>query len=162
MHGKSQVDLLCQALKKRVAVVGVGNEMRGDDAVGCYVARRLEGVEDILVIEAGDVPENYIGLLREYKPECIVFIDAVDVGADAGSVVIASADELSSSVVVSTHGMPLKLLSDYLRREIGAEVMLVGIQVGKTAFNLPMSKEVRDAAEAVVELICSTRLAIKA
>lgn len=154
--------MLCRALRMKLAVVGVGNEMRGDDAVGCYVARRLEGVEGILVIEAGDVPENYIGLLCEYKPECIVFVDAVDVGADVGSVVIAGADELSSFAVVSTHGMPLKLLSGYLRREIGAEVMLIGIQVGKTAFNAPMSKEVREAAEAVVELIRSLRLTTRA
>jgi len=159
---ENQLEVLCRVLRGKVAIIGIGNEMRGDDAVGCYVARCLEGVEDMLVVEAGDVPENYVGLLREYKPECVVFIDAVDVGAEPGSIVIASADELPSSAVVSTHGMPLKLLSDYLLREVGARVMLIGIQVRGTALNAPISKEVCEAAEAIAKLIRSARLAMRA
>ncbi|MCS7252860.1 MAG: hydrogenase maturation peptidase HycI [Armatimonadota bacterium] len=155
MSGKGQIELFRQALRGRVAIIGIGNEMRGDDAVGCYIARRLHSVENALVIEAGDVPENYAGLLREYKPECIVLVDAVNVGADVGSIIIMSAEELSSSLAVSTHGMPLKLLSDYLRRETGAEVFLIGIQVKGTELGAPMSDEVQVAAEAIVELICS-------
>jgi hydrogenase 3 maturation protease len=153
MNEKTGIERICDARWRKVAVVGIGNEMRGDDAVGCYVARKLEGISGALVIDAGDVPENYTQLLRAYEPDCILLIDAVDVGANAGSIVIMHREELPLSLSVSTHGIPLRLLADYLHRELGADVMLIGIQVGTTSFGATMCDDVKESADVVAEFL---------
>jgi len=147
------IERICNAYWRKVAVVGIGNEMRGDDAVGCYVAKKLEGIDRALVINAGDVPENYTHLLRAYKPDCILLIDAVDVGAKAGSIVIMHREELPPSLSVSTHGIPLRLLADYLHCELGADVILIGIQVETTSFGVAMCDDVKESADVVAEFL---------
>ena len=44
----------------RVAVVGVGQRLRGDDGAGPAVAQRLAPLADaaLLVVDAGHAPEN--------------------------------------------------------------------------------------------------------
>jgi hypothetical protein len=68
----------------RVAVVGVGHELCGDDAAGLVVAHALQtalaGDERLLVIEAGSVPENQTGRLRRFKPGIVLLIDAAQMG----------------------------------------------------------------------------------
>jgi hydrogenase 3 maturation protease len=71
---------------KRVAVIGVGNRMRGDDGVGSVIAERLQELAkgSLLVIDAETVPENYLGVLLDSKPEVALFVDAVDFGGEVG------------------------------------------------------------------------------
>src|SRR5574342_1091615 len=50
---------------KRVLILGVGNRLRGDDAVGPLLVEHLQGKVDIPLIDAGEVPENYLGPIEE-------------------------------------------------------------------------------------------------
>lgn len=150
-----EIEALCSGLHGRIALIGVGNELRGDDAVGCYIAQQLSGIRDALVIDAGESPENCAHQLRKHEPKLVFLIDAVDMGMEAGSVIILSASELPEWIAVSTHGMPLKLFADYLSCEIKAKVVLIGIQVKSTGLFAPMSEEVRATADALVKIIRS-------
>ena len=74
----------------RSAVVGIGQELRGDDALGIEIARRLkplaEGRPDWLVIEAGPAPENFTGPLRRFAPQRIFLVDAALMDEQPGAI----------------------------------------------------------------------------
>src|SRR5690349_16533920 len=98
----------------RIAVVGVGNIMRSDDAVGVLVAnalsQRVLSRENILILEAGQAPENWTGELRKFAPVLIIFIDAADLGGVPGSIQWIAEDTIDG-MSASTHSLPLSMLA---------------------------------------------------
>ena len=130
----------------RVAVVGVGNEMKGDDAAGVRVVRelseRMPATPGVLLINAGQAPENFTGPLRRFRPDLVIEVDAADQGAEPGAVAWVDwreADGLSAS----THTLPPSVLASFLTADLGCQVALIGIQ--------PLSLELRPALSAPVE-----------
>jgi len=60
-------------------------EMRGDDAAGIEVVRRLRHKlksSKVLLVEGGVAPENFTSNIRRFKPSHVIFIDATDFGAE--------------------------------------------------------------------------------
>jgi hydrogenase 3 maturation protease len=139
---------------ERVAVLGVGNVLRADDSAGVFVARGLRLVRclpsDWLILEAGAVPEACTGTVRRFAPEVIILIDAVDMAAPPGT--IAWFDTWSSPGIAaaSTHGLPLDLLADFLRRDVRCQVGLLVIQPATLAFGEGLSNYGRAAVWAAV------------
>ncbi|HTX89738.1 MAG TPA: hydrogenase 3 maturation endopeptidase HyCI [Anaerolineales bacterium] len=151
-----------QSLKKperplRMAVLGIGHELCGDDAVGVRLAGQLKtlaaGNADLLAVEAGPAPENFTGTLRRFGPDLVLLVDAALMDADPGSVRWLDwrgTDGMSAS----THTLPLHLLAAYLTDDLGCQVQLLGIQPAQTFADAPLTPKVREAAEQVArELI---------
>lgn len=105
------------------------------------------------MVEAGSAPEACTGTLRRFRPHLVVLVDAIDMRAAPGR--IAWFDRWSAdSVTASTHGLPLSMLADYLRSELGCEVALLGVQPIRLGFGEPVSIPVRRAVKTlVVELL---------
>lgn len=135
---------LASKLKGRVVILGIGNELRGDDGAGAALAESLRGKVRAEVINGGEVPESYTGKVKEFKAESIILADAVDMGEKPGSVSLIERDDLAGFPATSTHNIPLKVLADYLHTETGADVFLLAIQVRSTAFGAALSPEVED------------------
>lgn len=137
----------------RTAVVGVGHELRGDDAAGCAVARALAPVAEshshVLVLDAGAAPENQLGPLRRFGPDLVIFVDAAQMGERAGTVRWFSPDE-TTGVSASTHTLPPAVIAQFLELELGCEVALIGIQPEQNALGTPVSASVQEAVELVV------------
>ena len=138
---------------RKVAVIGVGNRMRGDDGVGSVIAERLQELArgNLLVIDAETVPENYLGVLLDSKPEFVLFVDAVDFGGEAGEWALVPLSALSDKVP-TTHTVSLKLLGQVLESE-GIECLLLAVQPKQIGFGAPMSEEVASAAERIVQML---------
>jgi hydrogenase 3 maturation protease len=138
---------------KRVAVIGVGNRMRGDDGVGSVIAERLQELAkgNLLVIDAETVPENYLGVLLDSKPEVALFIDAVDFGGEVGEWALVPLSVLGDKVP-TTHTVSLKLLGQILESN-GIECLLLAIQPKQIGFGAPMSEEVASVAERIVQML---------
>ncbi len=138
----------------RVAIVGVGNELCGDDAVGSVVAHNLlnspyiQTTETFLAIQAGVAIENITGQLRSYAPDLILIIDAADMGEAPGVARLLPLDVVSG-VSAFTHSLPLSMVMRYLTLELHCPVFLLGIQIRSNDMNIPMSPEVLNAAEEV-------------
>ena len=138
--------------RPKIAVVGIGHELRGDDAAGVLVVRGLTERANLLLIDGGPAPENYTGALRRFQPDIVLLIDAAQMNLAAGAiraVGLDSTDEFSAS----THTAPLTLMAHFIREEIGSEVFLIGIQPKNTAFGAPISPEVELAVENVVQAL---------
>lgn len=69
---------------KRLAILGIGNELRGDDGLGVVATRRLKlalgKLAHVDIIVAGNCPENFTGRVGRLSPSHILLIDAVDWG----------------------------------------------------------------------------------
>jgi hydrogenase 3 maturation protease len=143
----------------RLAIVGIGNELNGDDAAGSLVARSLRekkcnwGIYCPLVIDAGVAPENMTGEIREFKPGLIVFIDAADMGEAPGTVRWIAMDEIDG-MSASTHRMPLSMLAQYLTLELGCDIVLLGIQPSTVKMGEELSEPVRRVVENMSDDLC--------
>jgi len=113
----------------RVAVLGVGDDLNPRDRPGILAAILIHALErpNVTVYLAGTMPENFTGALRKERPSHVVLIDAADMGRPPGNV-----DLLHPGAVrgqrFSTHAMPLTLVIEYLEKELGTAVVLVGVQ----------------------------------
>lgn len=144
-------DLLTKELQPEVVVVGVGNSLRGDDGVGPFLVQMLQKrVEK--VIDAGEVPESYSGKILDMKPATVLFVDAVELGAGPGSVVLLKPEDLSQ-VSFSSHRMSLKLFMNFLQREGNIRVLLLGFQPKDTTLGRTLSAEVKESLEAVHRIL---------
>ncbi len=122
---------LCTQLRRfafgRVCVVGVGNRERGDDGVGCRVVDALRGHAGAMLVEAGEVPENHLERVVRARPNAVLMVDAVDLGAAPGVVRLLPPQTLVRSGL-STHATSLSLCADYIAARTGAAVAVVAIQ----------------------------------
>jgi hydrogenase 3 maturation protease len=128
----------------RVGIVGIGSDLRADDAVGPYLVHRLDALlqksETLLVVDAGPAPENCTGLLRRFGPDFVILIDAAEMKQAPGSMQLIPWQD-SIGLSASTHSLPLHLFAKYLEQELKCEIALLGIQ----PFNIGMDAKLHDA-----------------
>ena len=160
MSTKSLRDHLIQTLNRlkpadravRVAVLGIGNELHGDDAAGILAARALPASENLLVIEAGPAPENTTGALRRFRPDLVLLVDAAHFADEPGTVSWfdwQQTDGLSGS----THTLPPSVLAQFLVGELACRLALLVIQPAQIDFGCPLSAPVRAAGDRVVDAL---------
>lgn len=136
----------------KVFILGIGNDMRGDDAVGPILTNRLfsefQTQRDVVVVNGGSVPENYTGIIRRENPSHIIFIDAVEMEKETGHVKLVKKEEISN-YSISTHAMPISFLIKYLESAVDSEIILIGIQPKNMELSQNISKEVEESIETV-------------
>ena len=134
----------------RAAIIGIGHELHGDDAAGVLLSRALKNriTKDsrLLVIEAGQSPENFSGTLRRFRPHLVVMVDAAWMGSEPGIVQWLPWQEAGGTGIL-THGLPIKDYSNYLATELDCEISLIGIQPANTSYLAPLSETVKSAIE---------------
>ncbi len=156
---------LSQALKKlqsklpdnrpaKIAVVGIGNELCGDDAAGVTIARALQPYESdqLLVIDAGPAPENCTGPLRRFAPDLVLLVDAAQMDETPGAISCVAWQD-TTGFGASTHTLPPYVLAQFLMATLECDVALVGIQPASMGYDEPCSPEVNRAIDSVVETL---------
>jgi hydrogenase 3 maturation protease len=140
----------------RLAVLGIGHELCGDDAVGVRLAgmlRRLAaGNQRLLVIEAGPAPENFTGPLRRFQPDLVLLVDAAQMNAAPGTIGWLDLQSVGG-MSASSHTLPLHILVTYLVAELGCQVALIGIQPAQTFADEPLTPPVQAAARTVLQAL---------
>ena len=129
----------------------IGNRDGGDDAVGPYISDNLkkEILDEIQVIDAGTTPENFTGKVKEYKPENLIIIDAIEMNLKPGEIRIVPKEKIGV-MHISTHGIPISVLIGYLERYV-RNIFLIGIQPEKMSGE--MSKSVLESTNMLFEII---------
>ena len=140
----------------RLALIGIGHELCGDDAVGMRIAGMLRPLlshdERLLVVEAGPAPENFTGVLRRFKPDMVLLLDSALMEETPGSVRWLNWQD-AEGFSASTHTLPLELMASYLISELGCTIGLIGIQPEQTFADAPLTPRVLAAAESVVGVL---------
>ncbi len=150
---------LQQVFLEPTCIVGVGNTLRGDDGVGVLIAERLAA--DLAtssrhsVVSAEDVIENHVFRIADGASRNVLVVDAVQgQGAgEVGALVFGRLEEIEAgSLGWSTHKLALSTAASVLRHH-GKDVYLLGIVVANTDYGNPVSQEILDSAEAVLDLL---------
>ena len=140
----------------RTAVIGIGHELRGDDAAGVLLTRTLADIlsanENVLLVEGGAAPENSLGVIRRFRPGRVIMVDTAEMGASPGTVRWLDWQK-AEGLSASTHTLPLALLARYLTVELGCRVELLAIQPETNWLDAPLSPAVKQGmAEALARL----------
>ncbi len=144
-------------VKGKIALIGIGNRFRGDDGVGPELVDRLKSQipnlkSQIELIDAGEVPENYLEKIIQSRPDTILLVDAVDLGGPPGETELIEPEDLKGGSF-STHNASLKLVIDYLKSQTEATVLLLGIQPKNLRMDSGLSKPVEQALKTVEECL---------
>ena len=139
---------------EKIIIICMGNDMRGDDSAGPIVAETLRTIigknPNIMVVNAGTVPENYTGLIRTESPTHIIFIDAVEMNLKPGTLRLVRGDEIAN-YSISTHAMPLSFMIKYLKSFSDADIILIGIQPKGLDMFSEISKELEMGIEELMK-----------
>ncbi|ENN96489.1 hydrogenase maturation protease HycI [Methanocaldococcus villosus KIN24-T80] len=139
-------------------VIGIGNELRGDDAVGCYIAKRLieyfngEGdifkKDNLCIINARTSLEAYTDIIKELKPKHIIIVDCALINEDYRIIKLDEIDNL----LLSSHNLPISFIIKYLKNFIDFDLTIIGIRPRVIDF-CDMSNETKKIAEKVLKEI---------
>jgi len=94
----------CNRQMSRTIVLGIGNQLGGDDAAGIRLVgilnRRLHGAKapypaQVTAIDAGTAPESYTSVIRRHRPDLLLLVDAADMGLPPGALRIIRPEKIS-------------------------------------------------------------------
>lgn len=159
------MDNLKKVLKNRlqnalkVAVLGIGSELRGDDAAGILVVKRIEkyyGRPDsqrkIRGFYGGTAPENITGQIKRFRPTHLIIVDSTDTAGKAGAISLIEPEQ-ERGVSFSTHRLPVKILIKYLLTSLDCKIIFIGIKPKAIDFCGSVSREVEKSAEYLADSI---------
>ena len=143
---------------KSLIILGAGSELKSDDAAGVAITNNLIDIygedrqENLKVYSGNTAPENYTGLIKRFKPEHVIIIDAADINEEPGSAMIIDPCVVSG-VSFSTHMLPLKVMIEYIKKDVGCNITIIGIQPQDLSFAGEMTPKVREAVMDVTEVL---------
>ena len=143
---------LCDFITPGTVFIGIGNCLRGDDALGPEFVAAL-AQQGLKVVDAGTVPENHIGSVARLFPESILIIDVVHLDREPGSVELLESDDISVATGFTTHTLSPVLVMDMLLQETGAPVKLLAVQPETLDFGASISPPVARTMEHLLNII---------
>jgi hydrogenase 3 maturation protease len=141
---------------RHLLIIGVGNELGGDDAAGIELSRQmkreLRRSRRVSIIEAGMAPENFTSIIRRLHPSHILIVDAAQMGLPPGSVRVVEQNEITG-FSFSTHALPLSFFIDRLKKDSDAVIIVVGIEPSNIGFGEKLTKPIMDSIANLVETL---------
>lgn len=148
----------------KTAILGFGNPVRSDDAIGVEVIKSLEkhltNDEDVTLFDMGTSAFEVLFKLKGHDK--IIMVDAViNSGHEVGSVFKVPAMELASEPeedpMVFLHSMKWDQALSYarkiMREEFPTDIEVYLIAVEDTRLEIQLSDSVKEAGEKVVQKI---------
>jgi hydrogenase 3 maturation protease len=158
-----------------IVILGVGNRMRGDDAIGSIIAEeilqslsllqndikngchseRSEESNKLLIYDTETTPENFIEKVVQAKPDWLIFIDACNFGGQAGEYKLFEEEEIKEIAygLLSTHTLPLVLTIELIKKQHNCKVSLLGIQPKQFNMGEDMSSEIVNVKNNIIEYL---------
>ncbi|MBN2228157.1 MAG: hydrogenase maturation peptidase HycI [Candidatus Thorarchaeota archaeon] len=135
---------------KRIAILGIGNDLRTDDGLGPFIVNSLNVKDPNIMIEnVGSVPEGFARPLAEFGAERMILIDAADMQKAPGYIELVTKDRVGG-INISTHSMPLSFLMMYLEQETGGKTIILGVQPKSIQFGEGLTPEIQEVAEEIL------------
>ena len=138
-------------LKGRIAVMGVGNMLRADDALGPRVASALSRTEGLTPFNCESVPEKWLGPVRRYGPDVILFVDVADFGGEPGEIRVLDPADLAGLHAAGTHAMSSGFLMELFTQSTRASSFMLAVQPSTIELGEPMSEACERATQEIIE-----------
>jgi len=138
-------------MRGKVVLFGIGNLLKSDDAVGPLLVERLKGRVKASCINAENAPERFFGEALRSRPDTMLIIDAVHLGAGPGSYMLLRPEELTGSGI-TTHDIPLGELLDLFTKESGVDIWILGIQPQRLEIGEGLSPRVQKTVDELEKL----------
>ncbi len=142
--------------RSRIAVLGLGNLMRTDDAVGMLALQRLRAdrrfPQSVSLIEGGTLGLDLLYPLEDITH--LLALDAVDAGARPGTLLRYNGDEIDLlPIAKSVHLLGFSDLIGALRLTESAprEIVVLGVQPEKIDWGTELTPTVEAALATLVE-----------
>jgi len=142
-------------MSEKLAVLGVGNILDGDDGVGPYVARKV-AEKKISAFDCGTAPENFTSIIRKLKPETLVIVDASLMDLEPGSIRRIPPERIKD-VAIGTHMLPLSCVAEYLA-ESTKNIVIIGIQPASLDHGDILSEKIQNSADNLIEIIANGQI----
>jgi hydrogenase maturation protease len=142
---------------KKTLVLGLGNILLRDEALGVRVVERLQRLcefpEDVLVIDGGTLGLDLLFYVEEVQR--MLVIDAMEMNAEPGTIARLEGDEVPAflGVKISPHQVGLADLMGVarLRGLCPEEVVLWGAQPGTIGVGLDLSPAVAQQVDVLAD-----------
>jgi len=134
----------------KFVLMGIGNELKGDDGIGNIIAREFKH-PDWLPLACETVAENFVAVVEREKPELLAIVDAADMGLQPGEFRLLPKKKLNS-VAFTTHSMPLRHLVEHLEKSAG-KILFIGVQPGKTGLGEGLSSDLEKSKKELIEIL---------
>ncbi|WP_242340153.1 MULTISPECIES: hydrogenase maturation protease [unclassified Anaeromyxobacter] len=154
-------------MSPRIAVIGIGNVLTGDDAVGPHVVRVFEARHavppDVQVMDAGTPGYDLTAFIAGL--EGLVLVDAVKAKAAPGTLRVYDKEELlhkAPVLAMSPHepGVREALMNAEFMGVSPKTVKLVGVVPASVATGIGLSPEVRAAIDGAVAQVAKELAAL--
>lgn len=135
--------------------MGIGNELRTDDALGPKIIEQLKKTiqkPNINLINAGTVPENFTGKIKKDKPTHIILIDAVIMNKEPGHIKLIKKEEIKNTNT-STHSLSLKYLIKYIEQEKTYKILFIGIQPKNLELGTNLTPEIEKSTQKIERIL---------
>jgi hydrogenase maturation protease len=139
------------------AVIGLGNPLMGDDGLGLaalvalHARWTLSPAADF--VDGGTWGLNLLPVVEQ--AEKVLFLDAIDIGSEPGTLVILERDELPHTLATKTspHQIDLRdvLALAALRGTLPADVVAIGLQPARVVMSTELSELLANRLDAVLD-----------
>jgi hydrogenase 3 maturation protease len=139
---------------RKIVLMGVGNELRGDDAFGVMLAEHIEHEIATMVFVTHDLPEDYAVKAADLRPDVVIVLDAIDFRGEAGEVHLVAAKDVPPTPGV-THRPSLEMMARFLELDAGADTWVLGVQPDMECLGIgdEMSEPVEEALDELEALL---------
>ena len=140
--------------KVKLSVLGVGSDLRADDAAGLLVVEALSKKmsKNIQLLYGATAPESLTGEIKKFAPTHLIVVDCADMKEKPGTINLIKEENISG-LSFSTHTLPLAIILDYLQKSFKYVPLVIGIQPKNLEFCGEVSGEVKKACKEVVETL---------
>lgn len=141
-------------------ILGVGNPLLGDDAIGVLAAQALQQRNDlpphVTVIDGGTDGLGLIPVMEAYRR--VILVDAVPMGLEPGTIRRFTWDEVklnAQAQMFSLHetGVTEALMLAETLNCLPSEVVFYGVQPHNMEWDQPVSEAVQRALPALLETL---------
>lgn len=149
----------------KTSILGFGNPVRSDDAIGVYVVnelqKRLQHRDDISVFDMGTSAFETLFKLKESQ-RLIIVDGVINSGEADGSLFCLPASEIDAQIqddpMIFLHGMKWDQALSYAKKMMKDEfdekiIQVYLIAISETKIDMELSQTVKEAGDKLIEII---------
>ncbi len=139
---------------KKIALLGVGNDLRTDDGLGLVIVGGLRDIEgpNLMIENVGSVPEALARPLADFGAERVIMVDAADMMKPPGHIELVTKERIGG-ITLSTHRMPLSILMQHLENQTRGLTILLAVQPKSIQFGEGLTPEIQDTAQKIISTL---------